>query len=300
MGAAPTASAPISRLDVRHLRRSVRRHHGRPAGAAPAAAAAASAAPTCATIWKSRSRKPSSARPPRSTCRRSSPAQTCAGSGRQARHRQPTPARPATAIGKVRAAQGFFTIERTCPDLPGPRPDHRQSLHRLRAAQGRHARSASSRSTSRAGIEDGTRIRLAGEGEAGLRGGPSGDLYIFISVKPHELFQRDGADLYCRVPISMTHGGARRRVRGADPRRRHAPRSRSPEGTQPGQPVPPQGKGMPVLRAKRSATSTSRSTSRRRRTCRAGSASCWRSSRRCPPRTTALIARLLRQAEEPV
>ncbi len=55
-----------------------------------------------------------------------------------------------------------------------------------------------------AGIEDGTRIRLAGEGEAGVRGGPAGDLYIFLSIRPHELFQRDGADLYCRVPISMS------------------------------------------------------------------------------------------------
>ena len=62
-----------------------------------------------------------------------------------------------------------------------------------------------------AGVEDGTRIRLAGEGEAGMRGGPPGDLYIFVSVRPHRLFQRDGANLFCRVPIPMTHGGARRR-----------------------------------------------------------------------------------------
>ena len=54
-----------------------------------------------------------------------------------------------------------------------------------------------------AGVEDGTRIRLSGEGEAGMRGGPAGDLYIFLTVKPHAIFQRDGADLYCRVPISM-------------------------------------------------------------------------------------------------
>ena len=99
------------------------------------------------------------------------------------------------------------------------------------------------------GIEDGTRIRLANEGEAGLRGGPPGDLYIFISVKPHDLFQRDGADLYARVPIAMTTAalggefevptldGARAKVKVA-------------AGTQPGQRVRLKGKGMPVLRTK--------------------------------------------------
>jgi molecular chaperone DnaJ len=98
------------------------------------------------------------------------------------------------------------------------------------------------------GIEDGTRIRLGGEGEAGLRGGPAGDLYIFVSVKPHQLFSRDGADLYARVPISMitaalggefevpTLEGARAKVKVG-------------EGTQPGQRVRLKGKGMPVLRA---------------------------------------------------
>ncbi len=103
-----------------------------------------------------------------------------------------------------------------------------------------------------AGVEDGTRIRLAGEGEAGVRGGPQGDLYIFLSLQPHEFFQRDGADLHCRVPISMVARGARRRVRGADDRRRQEPREgprRHPFG-------PPRsacaGKGMPVLRARES------------------------------------------------
>ena len=66
-----------------------------------------------------------------------------------------------------------------------------------------------------AGIEDGTRIRLAGEGEAGVRGGPAGDLYIFLSIKPHAFFQRDGADIFCRVPGLLHDRRARRPVRGA-------------------------------------------------------------------------------------
>ncbi len=98
-----------------------------------------------------------------------------------------------------------------------------------------------------AGIEDGTRIRLAGEGEAGLRGGPSGDLYIFLSVKPHEFFQRDGADLYCKVPISMTTAalGGQFEVSTLDGTQT---RVKVPEGTQNAKQFRLKGKGMPVLR----------------------------------------------------
>ena len=99
------------------------------------------------------------------------------------------------------------------------------------------------------GVEDGTRIRLAGEGEAGLRGGPPGDLYIFVATKPHPFFQRDGADLFCRVPISMvqaalggevevrTFGGGETKVK-------------IPEGTQSGKQFKVKNKGMPVLRSR--------------------------------------------------
>src|SRR5690606_25431196 len=98
-----------------------------------------------------------------------------------------------------------------------------------------------------AGIEDGTRIRLAGEGEAGLRGGPPGDLYIFLSIKPHEFFQRDGADLYCKVPISMTTAalGGSCDVTTLDGTQ---PPGQGPEGTQSGRQFRLRGKGMPVLR----------------------------------------------------
>jgi molecular chaperone DnaJ len=100
-----------------------------------------------------------------------------------------------------------------------------------------------------AGVEDGTRIRLAGEGEAGLRGGPAGDLYIFLSLEPHEFFQRDGADLHCRVPISMVSAalGGDFEVPSIDGSK---VRVKVPGGTQTGRRFRLSGKGMPVLRAK--------------------------------------------------
>jgi len=99
-----------------------------------------------------------------------------------------------------------------------------------------------------AGVEDGTRIRLSGEGEAGLRGGPAGDLYIFLSIKPHEFFQRDGADIFCRVPISMTTAALGGQIEvptleGA------MSRVKIPEGTEGGKQFRLKGKGMPVLRS---------------------------------------------------
>jgi molecular chaperone DnaJ len=99
------------------------------------------------------------------------------------------------------------------------------------------------------GVEDGTRIRLAGEGEAGLRGGPPGDLYIFLSIKPHEFFQRDGADLFCRVPISMTTAalGGQIEVPTVDGGRS---RVTVPEGSESGRQFRLKGKGMPTLRSR--------------------------------------------------
>ena len=97
--------------------------------------------------------------------------------------------------GRVRAAQGFFSIERTCPTCHGRGQTITDPCTKCHG-QGRVTEERSLSVNIPSGIEDGTRIRLAGEGEAGLRGGPAGDLYIFLSVKPHEIFQRDGADLY--------------------------------------------------------------------------------------------------------
>ena len=99
-----------------------------------------------------------------------------------------------------------------------------------------------------AGIEDGTRIRLAGEGEAGTMGGPAGDLYIFLSIRPHDFFQRQGADLYCRVPISMARAalGGSVEVPCIDGDKSKV---KIPEATQTGQQFRLRGKGMPVLRS---------------------------------------------------
>ncbi len=100
-----------------------------------------------------------------------------------------------------------------------------------------------------AGVEDGTRIRLSGEGEAGMRGGPTGDLYIFLSLKPHPIFQRDGADLYCRVPISMVQAalGGEFTVRTLDGTESKVS---IPEGAQSGRQLRLRGKGMPILRSR--------------------------------------------------
>ena len=124
--------------------------------------------------------------------------------------------------GKVRAQQGFFTVERTCPTCGG-RGQIIKNPCTSCAGAGRVRKDRTLNVNIPAGVETGTRIRLAGEGEAGLRGGPAGDLYIFIEVEPHPIFERDNQNLYCRIPVSMTDGGARRRDRRADARRRPDP-----------------------------------------------------------------------------
>ncbi len=127
---------------------------------------------------------------------------TCTGTGAKAGTR-PTSCPTCGGHGKVRASQGFFTIERTCPACQG-RGEIISDPCGSCQGSGRVMRERTLSVNIPAGVEDGTKIRLAGEGEAGLRGGPAGDLYIFLSIKPHEFFQRDGADIFCRVPISMT------------------------------------------------------------------------------------------------
>ena len=148
--------------------------------------------------------------------------------------------------GKVRASQGFFTIERTCPQCQGRGQMIEDPCPKC-AGQGRIVEERTLSVNIPAGIEDGTRIRLANEGEAGLRGGPPGDLYIFLSVKPHEFFQRDGADLYCKVPISMTTAalGGQFEVATLDGTQT---RVKVPDGSQHGRQFRLKGKGMPVLR----------------------------------------------------
>jgi molecular chaperone DnaJ len=152
--------------------------------------------------------------------------------------------------GAVRSSQGFFTVERTCPTCQG----RGQIISDPCTACGGAGRVTRERTLSvniPAGVEDGTRIRLAAEGEAGLRGGAPGDLYIFLSVRPHEFFQRDGADLFCKVPIAMAAAalGGEIEVPTIDGKKA---RVAIPEGTQAGKQFRLKGKGMPVLRSHQS------------------------------------------------
>ena len=169
----------------------------------------------------------------------------CSGSGARA-GTQPTTCSMCSGTGRVRATQGFFSIERACPQCQGRGQTIEDPCPKC-SGQGRVVEERSLSVNIPAGIDDGTRIRLAGEGEAGLRGGPSGDLYIFLSVKPHEFFQRDGSDLYCKVPISMTTAalGGAFEVTTLDGTQT---RVKVTEGTQNGRQFRLKGKGMPVLR----------------------------------------------------
>jgi molecular chaperone DnaJ len=171
----------------------------------------------------------------------------CSGSGAKP-GTQPSNCPTCSGSGKVRASQGFFTIERTCPSCQG-RGEIINDPCGSCSGSGRVVKERNLSVNIPAGVEDGTRIRLAGEGEAGLRGGPAGDLYIFLSLKPHEFFQRDGADIFCRVPISMTTAalGGHIDVPTVDGGKT---RVKVPEGTETGKQFRLKSKGMPVLRSK--------------------------------------------------
>ncbi|MEX2649108.1 MAG: molecular chaperone DnaJ [Alphaproteobacteria bacterium] len=148
--------------------------------------------------------------------------------------------------GKIRAQQGFFTIERTCATCGGSGRVIRNPCRSCQGA-GRVQRDKTLQVQIPAGVEDGTRIRLSNEGEAGLRGAPTGDLYIFLAVKPHRVFQREGTTIYCRVPIPMTvaaMGGAIE-VPTIDGARAKVT---IPSGTQSGHQFRLKGKGMVPMR----------------------------------------------------
>ncbi len=171
---------------------------------------------------------------------------TCTGTGATPGTGEETCA-ACEGAGRMRAQQGFFTIERTCPTCNGAGKTISDPCKKC-SGSGRVRKEKSLKVKIPAGIETGRRIRLSGEGEAGLRGGPSGDLYVLLSVKPHRFFQRDGANLYGRVPIPMTTaalggeievptiGGKRTKVK-------------IPAGTQSKQQFRLKGQGMPVLRS---------------------------------------------------
>ena len=171
---------------------------------------------------------------------------SCSGSGARPGS-SPSTCGMCSGNGRVRASQGFFSIERTCPECQG-RGEVISDPCGDCAGQGRVTKERSLSVDIPAGIEDGVRIRLGNEGEAGSRGGPPGDLYIFLSIRPHEFFQRDGADLFCKIPISMTTAalGGQFEVVGLDGSKS---RVKVPEGTQTGKQFRLRGKGMPIMRS---------------------------------------------------
>jgi len=170
---------------------------------------------------------------------------SCKGTGAEGGS-EPVTCPTCSGMGKVRAQQGFFTVERTCPTCNGMGQTIKNPCKTCHGA-GRVEKERSLSVNIPAGVETGTRIRLAGEGEAGMRGGPTGDLYIFIEVSEHRLFQRDGTNLYCRVPVSMVDAslGGDIEVPTIDGGRS---RVRIPEGSQSGRQMRLRGKGMPALR----------------------------------------------------
>lgn len=171
----------------------------------------------------------------------------CTGSGAQP-GTQPEPCRTCQGSGQVRAAQGMFRVVRTCPMCAGrgqtiPHPCLSCN------GQGQVTRDRTLSVKIPAGVEDGTRIRLSGEGDTGARGGPPGDLYLFLSVKPHPLFERDGPDLYCRATVPMTTAALGGEV---DIPTIDGARSKVsiPAGTQTGRRLRLKDKGMTSLRAR--------------------------------------------------
>jgi molecular chaperone DnaJ len=178
---------------------------------------------------------------------------TCEGSGAKP-GTKPTTCQTCAGQGRVRAAQGFFSIERTCPRCGGRGQiiaDPCRTCHG--AGQVRREKTLQVRIP--AGVDDGARIRLTGEGDSGQRGGPRGDLYIFLSVASHELFDRDGMDLHVRVPVTMAtaalggeidapclaEGGAACDCRV---------KVKVPEGAQTGRTIRLRERGMPALRGR--------------------------------------------------
>ncbi len=170
----------------------------------------------------------------------------CDGSGAEASS-APTTCPSCQGRGRIRAQQGFFTIERTCPTCQGAGRIIENPC-RTCSGSGRTHKEKTLQVNIPPGVEDGTRIRLSGEGEAGLRGAPPGDLYIFLSIQPHHIFMRDGANIFCRVPIPMTTAtlGGAVEVPAIDGSRAKVT---IPGGSQTGQRFRLKGKGMRVLRS---------------------------------------------------
>lgn len=173
--------------------------------------------------------------------------EACNGSGAEGGATAAQTCPTCNGAGKVRAQQGFFLIERTCPTCSGSGRTIKNPCKVCQGA-GRVQRERTLAVAIPAGVEDGTRIRLAGEGEAGLRGAPAGDLYVDVGIKPHALFQREGANIFVRVPLRMTQAalGGNVEVPTVDGGRA---RVTIPAGTQAGDQFRLRSKGFSVLRS---------------------------------------------------
>lgn len=170
----------------------------------------------------------------------------CDGSGAKA-GTKPEKCPTCAGSGRMRAQQGLFIMERTCSTCGGAGTVVREPCEHC-AGQGRVRKEKTLKVAIPAGIEHGRRIRLAGEGEAGLKGGPAGDLYVLLNIRPHKFFSREGANLYCRVPVTMTVAalGGKLEVPTIDGGRAEV---KVPAGTQTGQQFRLRSKGMSILRS---------------------------------------------------
>ena len=171
--------------------------------------------------------------------------ETCSGSGAEGGG-EPAVCPGCRGAGRVRSQQGFFTVERTCPTCQGTGRVIKNPCKAC-AGSGVQQREKTLAVNIPAGVEDGTRIRLSGEGEAGIRGGQPGDLYIFVSVAPHRLFRREGPNIFCRMPIPMVTAALGGQVEVPTIEGKRA-RIAVPAGTQAGKQIRLKGKGMTELR----------------------------------------------------
>jgi molecular chaperone DnaJ len=173
--------------------------------------------------------------------------EACNGTGSESKERSNDTCATCGGAGKVRAQQGFFLVERTCPTCGGKGRVVRNPC-RICHGAGTTQRERSLQVAIPAGVEDGTRIRLAGEGESGGAGVPPGDLYVHVAVRPHPIFQRDAANVFCVVPLRMTQAalGTEIEVPAIESTRA---RVKIPAGTQTGDQFRLRGKGFSVLRS---------------------------------------------------
>lgn len=174
------------------------------------------------------------------------PCDACNGTGAEGAAK-PETCTACSGSGRVRATQGFFTIERACPSCNGAGTIIKNPCKKCSGA-GRVRSERTLQVNIPKGVDENRRIRLTGEGEAGVRGGPRGDLYVLIAIKPHAFFKRDGANLYCRVPIPMTTAalGGAIDIPTIEGKKTSI---KIPPGTQTGHQLRVRGKGMTIMRS---------------------------------------------------